>query len=257
MTDILAIPDTQVKPGVPVDHIIATATYILEHKPKWVIHLGDHWDLPTLAPFEFNKPFKASFSKVQGDIEAGKKALHVISGSIDAHNTKRRKQKKKQYKPNLVFLVGNHEQRLVWYRKVKGNPSLTLDDLGLHEMGWYMVPYLKPVKVSGIVFSHYFVDPDLASGKAFGGHIHNQLKSLGHSFVQGHKPGLAVAGPRVTPDGRTTRGIIAGSFYDYDQDYMNPQSQAAWHGILHLRDCHKGNFRLEELPKDYLMREYL
>jgi len=37
------IPDTQVKPDVPINHLEAAGNYIIEKQPDVIVHLGDHW----------------------------------------------------------------------------------------------------------------------------------------------------------------------------------------------------------------------
>ena len=51
----LIIPDTQVKPGVPTDHMEWIGKYILDQKPDCVIHLGDHYDMHSLSSYDQGK----------------------------------------------------------------------------------------------------------------------------------------------------------------------------------------------------------
>ena len=46
--NILLIPDTQVKPGVPLDHLHALSRFIVHRRPDAIVHIGDHWDMPSL-----------------------------------------------------------------------------------------------------------------------------------------------------------------------------------------------------------------
>jgi len=39
----LVIPDTQIKPDHPIDHMIWAGRYAAAVKPDTIIHLGDHW----------------------------------------------------------------------------------------------------------------------------------------------------------------------------------------------------------------------
>ena len=40
MTTILLCPDSQVKPGVPLDHLRALSNFIVERRPDVIINLG-------------------------------------------------------------------------------------------------------------------------------------------------------------------------------------------------------------------------
>ena len=46
---IIVIPDTQVKAGVPMSHLSALGNYILDKKPECIVHIGDHFDMPSLG----------------------------------------------------------------------------------------------------------------------------------------------------------------------------------------------------------------
>jgi len=47
MVSHLVIPDTQAKPGAPTKHLEWIGRYILDRRPDVVVHLGDHWDMPS------------------------------------------------------------------------------------------------------------------------------------------------------------------------------------------------------------------
>ena len=76
------IPDTQVRPGVPTDHIEAAGNYVAEKRPDVVIIAGDWWDLPSLSTYEdrgsayfHDKTFKA-------DVEAGNEAMRLFLRAV-------------------------------------------------------------------------------------------------------------------------------------------------------------------------------
>ena len=52
---IAVIPDTQVKKGVPIDHLLYAGKYIAEKKPDVIVHIGDHWDMPSLSSYDKGK----------------------------------------------------------------------------------------------------------------------------------------------------------------------------------------------------------
>ena len=49
MSRHLVIPDTQVKPGVCVNHLNALGHYILDQQPDTIVMLGDWADMPSLC----------------------------------------------------------------------------------------------------------------------------------------------------------------------------------------------------------------
>ena len=51
----LIIPDTQVKPGHPIDHLRWAGQYAVDKKPDGIIHIGDHFDMPSLSSWDVGK----------------------------------------------------------------------------------------------------------------------------------------------------------------------------------------------------------
>jgi hypothetical protein len=58
-------------------------------------------------------------------------------------------------------------------------------------------------------------------------------------------------------NGKTLRGIVAGSFYQHYEDYKGPQANDHWQGCLMLHEVEDGDFCLLELSLNYLMSEWL
>ena len=52
MTKHLVIPDTQVKPNQPIDHLRWAGLYAVDKKPDVIVHLGDHFDMPSRSRLE-------------------------------------------------------------------------------------------------------------------------------------------------------------------------------------------------------------
>ena len=75
MTKHLVIPDTQVKPGDRADHLRWAGEYAAEKKPDVIVHIGDHWDMPSLSSYDVGKK---SFEgrRYVNDVEAGINAMH-------------------------------------------------------------------------------------------------------------------------------------------------------------------------------------
>ena len=45
----LVIADTQCKPEVSLNYMGYIGEYIADKKPDAIIHIGDHWDFPSLS----------------------------------------------------------------------------------------------------------------------------------------------------------------------------------------------------------------
>jgi len=254
MSNIFVIPDTQVKDGVPTDHLGAAGRFIVAKQPDIIVHLGDHWDLPSLSSYD-----KAGSKSFEGrryltDVRTGNDAMAELLAPINEYNESRKRQHMKQYKPRMIFLMGNHEARIM--RAINDDPKLD-GVLGYHDLdleGWEVYDYQHIVDVEGILFSHNFVNPDSLKKGLLCGTMDNKLKVIGQSFVMGHQQHLQI-GTRH-PHGRNHIGIVAGAYYQHEEEYMGPQGNHHWRGCFVLNDVHEGYGDPMFLSLKYMMRKY-
>ena len=164
-------------------------------------------------------------------------------------------QKHKDYNPRKIFCLGNHEHRLDRY--IDDNPELigTLgtDFLPFNKYGWEVHPFLKPVEVNGIFFVHYLANP--FSGKPYGGNAMNILKTVGRSFVVGHKQCLDIA-IRPTIDGKQQIGIVNGACYDHNESYKGYQGNNHFRGLTVLHEAKDGFAVPMFVSLDYMKEKY-
>ncbi len=242
------IPDTQVKPGVETIHFDWCAKEIIAQKPDLIIHLGDHWDFPSLNGH-------ADAEEIEGqrlieDISAGYVALKGLTDKIRAA-----KKKDRRWKPKLHFLTGNHEHRLM--RFIGSHPilkgSITPEALGVEQLGWIKHPFLEIFEADGVAYSHYFINT--LSGKPVGGSIPSRLGKIGRSFVQGHQQGF-LYGCQQYPGNLMRHGIVAGSFYLHDEKYRGLQGNDEWRGVVVLNEVREGNFDISPISMETLRKKY-
>lgn len=253
MSSHLVIPDTQVKPGVPTDHLRWIGQYILDRRPDVVVHLGDHWDLPSLSSYDRGK-LAAEGRRLGEDIDAGNVALDLLTAPTRKFNARLRTTR--PYHPRWVLLRGNHEHRLQRYIDEHGelDGALTFDDL--ESPGWEVHDFLEPVFIDGVGYSHYWANP--MSGRPYAGMVETRLRTIGHSFTMGHQQTLQVGARYVHgPNGpMQQRGLVAGACYLHDEDYKGPQGNAHWRGVLVKHEVRDGAYDLMEVSLDYLARRY-
>lgn len=254
----VVIPDTQIEPGDPIDHMGWIGEYLVDQfagKPDVTfVHLGDHAAMRSLSVHD--SPEDQEGRRYVDDIESANHAFDVLCAPLERYNDRRRKNKEKMWEPaGKHLLLGNHEDHIT--RAIGQNPKLkntiSLEDLNFKQHGWEVHPFLEVVLLGGISYSHYFVNN--ANGRAVSGMIETRIKSIGCSFTQGHQQGLKV-GMVETIAGRR-RGIVAGSCYLKNEQYRGPQAAGEWRGIL---VCHQvdgdGDYDLMEVSLDYLCRRY-
>lgn len=237
----LVIPDTQVKPYYSTDHLEWAGKYAVKMKPDRIIHLGDHWDMPSLALYDKGK-IGAEGQRVIADINAGNIAMDRFLGPIRAEQQRQRKNKEKVWRPSLIFCMGNHEHRII--RATENDPMLdgflTLNTLNLSD--WEVHDFLEVVVVDGVAYSHYFVSGimgrPVTSARAL-------LNKKHQSCVMGHVQDRDIDYQKRA-DGTRMTGLFAGIFYPHEEKYLNPQTNDSWRGVWVLHDVKDGSY--DEMP---------
>ncbi len=244
----LIIPDTQVRPGIRTDHLEWIGRFIADKKPNVVVHLGDHWDMPSLSSYDRGKG-AAEGRRVAADIRSGNEALERLTRAF----------LKGSYNPRRVLLRGNHEQRIE--RFVNDSPELE-GSVGYHlfndrDLGWEIKAFLEPVTIDGVTYCHYFPrsgDGAISQTKRGAPSARAQVLREMRTCIAGHKQGLDT---HIHHTGnRTIRGIIAGSCYLHQEAYLSPQGTNYWRGILLLHEVKGGSFSICEVTLDWLRGRY-
>lgn len=249
----LVIPDTQIRPGDNIDFLRAIGNYIVAKKPDKIICLGDFADMPSLSSYDVGKK---SFEgkRYTKDVDAVKVAMICLLDPLLIYNEAQRKAKHKQYTPELHMFLGNHEYRIV--RAVENDPKLegllSIDDLCYTKFGWTVYPFMEVSVIDGVAYSHYFVT-GVAGRPASTAQA--QLTKKHMSCIAGHQQGLQIATANRA-DGKLITSVIAGSCYDHDEDYLGPQANNHWRGILMLHDVNDGEFDLMPVTLKFLKSRY-
>lgn len=249
----MVIPDTQSRKGRGFDHLTWAGKYALEKRPDVIVHIGDHWDLPSLSVYDIGKKgFEGR--KYIDDIEAGNAAMDAFLAPIKAYNKRAKKNKQKQYKPRLVFTLGNHEQRIERAiesdRKLEG--LISYADFNLVENGWEVVDYLKPIIIDGVAYCHFFTSGVMGRPVSSARLLLNKKHM---SCVMGHVQDRDIAFQRRA-DGTQITGLFAGIFYPGEEGYLNAQTNGSWSGIWMLHDVKDGSFDEMPISMKYLEKRY-
>lgn len=242
---IVVIPDTQIRPGDPTDHMGWIGQAIADYEPDYVVHLGDHFDMPSLS--SWSGGLEKEGMRYMADIEAGNAALQRLEDAMGGFKPKRK-----------IILRGNHEQRIE--RAVAADPrlkgALTYDHFNDKALGWEVVDYngATPgiITLEGIKFAHYFANN--MTGRAIGGGASYKLAQIGSPFVQGHVQDLDI-GTKQFATGRVIRGIVAGSCYLVDEGYKG-NANSHWRGIVVLNEVKDGNFSVMDVTLTKLCQKY-
>ena len=226
---ILVIADTQAKSEEYLEYLLWIGHYIAEKQPDVIVHIGDHYDFPSLSSYDKGKS-SSEGRRLYKDIEAGNTGFEYLNMAMKDIP---------DYNPRKVFCLGNHEHRLSRY--VDDNPELIgtlgVDKLPFEKYGWEVHPFLKPIEIAGIYFVHYLANP--FTGKPYSGSAANILSKVGKSFVVGHKQTLDIS-IRPTIDGSLQLGIVNGACYDFSESYKGYQGNNHFRGLTVLHECSDG-----------------
>ena len=249
----LVIPDVQFRPGDDPEFLKCIGRFIVKKQPDVIVCLGDFADMPSLSSYDVGKK---SFDgkRYLKDVEAAHDAMYALLNPLHEYNHQARKTKHKLYKPRMVLTLGNHEQRI--NRAVENDAKLegvlSVDHLAYEEVGWEVHPFLEVVVIDGIAYSHYFTSGALGRPCPS---AQVMLTKKHMSCIAGHQQGLQIAmGHRA--DGSAIIAIIAGSCYQHDEDYMGPQGNKHWRGVLVLHEVNDGSFDLMPVSLEYLKKKY-
>ncbi len=253
MSKILVIPDAQVKPGVPLEHLLWLGKYIVAKRPDVVVNIGDFADMPSLSSYDVGKKaFEGR--RYKADIESAREGMELLLSPLWEHNKQARKNKEKQYKPRMVLTMGNHEERIT--KAVESDPKLEgvlhPNDLGYEDYGWEVIPFLQPITIEGISFCHYYPSGQLGRPTSSARAI---MQKMHMSCIAGHLQGRDIAyGKRA--DGQEITCIIAGSFYQHEESYLSPMTNKHWRGFYVLHEVNNGSFDEMAVSMKYLKRKY-
>lgn len=237
--NILVLPDSHAKPGVPNDRYDWLGQMIIDLRPDVVVDLGDFADMESLSTYDKSKK---SFEgrRLKLDIECAVDARERLTRPLQNLQLTQQRWKEKVYRPRLIALEGNHEYRLA--KLMNNSPELDgfvdRDVSSAAENGWEWYPFLEKVTVEGITFVHYFHN-DMGNPLSGSDNPAGLLRKKHESFVVGHSHKWRLAHD-VTGSDRKIMGIIAGCYFD-QYEYYAKQTNKAWDRcITYLRNVEDG-----------------
>jgi len=220
---IYVIGDTQCKESVK-NPLLVIAEHICEIKPSYVIHLGDHWDMPSLSQYDKGKKSHRVKTYLK-DMVVGNIAMEEFWKII------KKRWKRFDKDCQWIILTGNHEDRR--RKALEYGPDELIDlmeQLTFDYTNWTEVlPFLEVKTIRGIEFSHYFQND--GSARPIG--TARQLLLRRHvSCVAGHKQGFDYA-EMLQGSNNTIQSIIAGSSYYHNEEYKT-HTNHHWRGSVLL-----------------------
>jgi hypothetical protein len=254
----LVIPDSHAKPNVSNNRFDLLGRLIVDLKPDVIINIGDMADMESLCMYDVGKK---SFEgrRYKKDIAAVIDAQEKMFYYLDEYNDKQRRLKQKQYKPELHFCLGNHEERI--NRVVELQPQLeetiSIKDLRYEEFGWTLHPFKSPVAIDGILYSHYFTSGIMGKAISSVHTAYTLLQKKHQSCTQGHSHLLDYC-TLTTGEGKKLQGLSCGSFLEKDQfeSYAGVESNQMWWRGLIVKHITTNGYDLETISIERLEEIY-
>jgi len=241
----IVIPDCQISPGVPTEFLEWIGKYIAHIKPKRVICLGDFADMKSLYNYK-----KESFdsNEYKADIESAIDAMEVLMRPILDE------MKKTDWKPSLDFVLGNHEHRITKVSNTdkKIGSFISVDDLRYKKFGWTVHDFLVPAILDNIAYAHYFTSTNMGAPIPS---AKNLVDRKHMSCVMGHRQNWEMH-RTDRPDGTSIVGLLAGSCYLHDEEYLGPQGNNYSRQIWVLNNIDRGSFTPVPIELKQLKRVY-
>ncbi len=233
----MVILDTQVKPGVCTDHMEWIGNFAQEKQPNVIVMIGDWFDMPSLSTYDKGKTAFEGRRYVN-DIESGRRAMEKLLAPI-------------KYKPRLVFCMGNHEMRIqrVVDLNAEYQGKFDLADMGLHEYGWEIIPFLKPIEIGGILYCHYFTSGVLGRPVSSAAVL---LREAQQSATMGHVQHCDMAMHKKTQQ----RALFGGTTYLHDEEYLGHQGNNQRRQIIMKHEVQDGRYDLMEVSLNFLSKAY-
>lgn len=240
----LVIPDSHAHPDFSNKRYSWLGNLIADLKPDTVVDIGDWWDMPSLCSYDKGtKGFEGR--RYRRDIDAGIEAQDRLMAPV-------KRQKKKL--PRFIRCLGNHEERI--NKAISRDPILEgtigTSDLQSKEYGWEEHPFLEPVEVDGVTYSHYFVSGVLGRPVPNARQLlQKQLTSctMGHDHRFDYVRMANVNGKRIN-------ALVCGVFQDYHADFAGPGNQLWDRGVVIKRNVEGGNYDIEWVSLERLEKEY-
>lgn len=246
----ILIPDVQDGPERPKSHLTWAGNYIAAKRPDVIVQIGDFGDFASLSSYDKGKK-SIEGKRLTKDWDSFRTALDALEEPYIAL---------RGYKPRKVACIGNHEYRVD--RAANDNAQLDMLPDVAEEWrirGWEAHPFMDIVQVDGICYSHLFARTSTGrvtnSSQRFGAPTAiAQARANMTSCTAGHKPGFDYA--ELPTQDRTLHSLIAGSFYQHNEDYQTVQGNRYFRGIIAKHRVSRGSYDICKIGIDFLKERY-
>lgn len=262
MSNVLVVGDAHVdetQNGAGLDRFTALGNKIAAEQPDYIIIIGDFVSLNCLSDWDRNKRKTMEGKRYQLEIAAGNEALDRMMAGIARAYEATKRAKKKPYIPTVVYIEGNHENRLTRFLAVDPTFEGTVNleqDLQLEERGIVFIPYKDIYNIDGVSFTHV---PIGGTGKPIGnpGVSAKALRLFAGSVVFGHTHTLDHCAEHRHGYPHLCQALSVGCFFEHVDEYAKGARTDYWRGLVDLDIYGTNRFDIATTSMSQLKRKYL
>lgn len=255
----LAFACAHVAPGQDLSRFYDLGRLILKRKPDNIISLGDFVTVDSLTHWDQNKRLVLEGRRYNEDIETGWVALHGIFSGLQDMRDRQREQKKAMYTPRIIWMLGNHEDRVRRYVEMHPEMQGYLDvqrDLNLEsriDLDVETVPYKEFADIEGVKFTHAVINEanQPIAGKYA---VKNAADRIGSSLIFGHTHRFETMSVQRHGAGMIQVASI-GTFSEEIPSYAQGGLNHYWQGCVLVHHVGYGKFDLETYSIERLRNE--
>lgn len=227
-------------------------------RPTHIVIMGDFLTLNSMSAWDLDKRKTMEGRRYWKEIDAGNKALDLMLYPMIFHNTKKRKIKAKIYNPVLIYLEGNHEDRLKRY--LENHAELADGDLDvarnlhLDSRRIDYIPYREYYYINGVAFTHI---PHGKTTPISGKDITAKCQSVVvDSCVFAHTHELHISNVHKQGQEHLQQVINVGCFFQEEEEYVQGRMTNYWKGLVTLHNYDYGRFDITTISMRRLLDEY-
>lgn len=250
---ILPIGDCHISDDDDLDRFKYLAEFIIDKKPDHIVFMGDFLTLSCLSGWDKDKRMKMEGKRYKKEIDKANQALDIIFYPMIEMQDRQRKNKDKIYRPEIIYINGNHENRLDRY--LESDPTfeglVSIEkDLKLKERGIKFIPYREYYYINDIAFTHI---PFNKAKEASGVNITRKVSHLMFgSVVFAHVHSMEYECYKRHGQNDLQQILTTGCFFEKHEDYIHGRITEYWKGLVLLDSWKPGRFDVEMFSLDRL-----
>jgi hypothetical protein len=254
----MIIPDCHDKPGSSKERFTKLGQLIVDRLPDRIVVMGDFSTCASLSHWDKNKRLTIEGKRYKEDVKSAKEAIKEIFGPLWTLQASQIEEEVLVYDPEIIWLLGNHEEWVRMYTVY--NPAMSgyldiVEDLELEKFCNQIVPYKKYIEIEGIIFSH--VPMNGGNIPVSGKHaIFRAQDQCSKSQVFAHTHRWEHISNQRHGDDDIIQTLSVG-YFDYEkEEYCEDAPLGWWAGITMLTHWKPGRFDCAQISLARLMEMY-